>query len=144
MCFFCSTLLVKLMQGDTLGEAAGTCKHPLGHVWCQPVARAVLCQLQSLPGTTYQLKHKPFFFLFAPSRADTHGRPTWKFKRMNASITGEQELVASSVLSFCRARQRHSASFSRGASRTELLLPTAATFFFFSFLTDDLFFIIIF
>lgn len=101
---------------------------PLAQVWCQPVAWAALCQLRPLPKTTYQLKHKPFLFLFAPSRADTHGCPTQKFGRINASVTGEQELVASSVLSFSRARQRHSAYFSRGASRTELLLPTAAAF----------------
>lgn len=131
MCFCCSTLFVKLIQGDTLGEAAGTCVHPLGHVWCQPVAWAALCQLRSLPGTTYQLKHKPFLFLFAPSRADTHGRPTWKFKRINASITGEQERVASSVLSFSRARQRRSASFSRGASRMSSCCPHQQPFFFF-------------
>lgn len=61
---------------------------PLAQVWCQPVAWAALCQLRPLPKTTYQLKHKPFLFLFAPSRADTHGCPTQKFGCLRHRGTG--------------------------------------------------------
>lgn len=90
MCFFCSTLFVKLIQGDTLGEAAGTCVHPLGHVWCQPVAWAVLCQLRSLPETTYQLKYKPFLFLFAPAELTRMGTQPGSSKELMPPSLGNR------------------------------------------------------
>lgn len=78
---------VKLIQGDTLGEVAGTCVHPLGHVWCQPVAWAALCQLRSLPGTTYQLKHKPSFSSLPPA----------ELTRMGAQPGSSKELMPPSL-----------------------------------------------
>lgn len=30
ICFFCSTLFVKFMKGDTLGDTASACGHPFG------------------------------------------------------------------------------------------------------------------
>lgn len=127
ICFFCSALFVKRIQGDVLemllGPAA-TLPWPKSDFGLSYRGRSVPAQITSWDNQPAQAQ--TFSFPLCHSRADMHGHPAWKFKRINASITGAQEpgdVQPAVCPSFSRGQfQRHSAyerDFSGGPSRTE-------------------------
>lgn len=96
ICFFCSTLFVKLIQRDTLGDAASAHVQLLGPLLIPATATvgsSVPPQITSPGPPSNQAHICPPPPPFCSSRASMQGCPAWKFEGINASIIREQELV---------------------------------------------------